>query len=108
MGRDQVSEPWFCYLLRCADGSFYVGITNDLEERVRKHNQGLGPRFTKLRRPVELIWSELRADRFAARQRDIELKGWSRAKKMKLLAAAKAEAAQGNPSPAAQAQGKGE
>ncbi|MGO9642010.1 MAG: GIY-YIG nuclease family protein [Candidatus Acidiferrales bacterium] len=64
---DQVSEPWYCYLLRCADGSFYVGITNDLEERIRKHNRGLGPRFTKLRRPVELIWSERRADRFAAR-----------------------------------------
>ncbi len=79
-------EPWFCYMLRCRDGSLYVGMSNDVANRVEKHNRGLGPEFTKKRRPVELIWNEEFADRFAAWQREVELKGWSREKKLKLVA----------------------
>ena len=79
-------EPWFCYMLRCKDGSLYVGMTNDAAKRVEKHNRGLGPEFTKRRRPVELIWSQKFADRFMARKKEIELKGWSRNKKLSLIA----------------------
>jgi predicted GIY-YIG superfamily endonuclease len=60
-------------------------MTNDLAARVKKHNLGLGPEFTKRRRPVELIWSEKFSDRFAAREREVELKGWSRKKKLGLI-----------------------
>src|SRR6266849_1111743 len=80
------SEPWFCYMLRCSDGSLYFGMTNDVSRRVEKHNQGLGPEFTKRRRPVELIWSQEFVTQHAARQKEIELKGWSRKKKLELVA----------------------
>jgi predicted GIY-YIG superfamily endonuclease len=80
------TEPWFCYLLRCRDGSLYMGMTNYVAGRVVKHNQGFGPEFTKRRRPVELIWSQEFPDRFAARKREVELKGWSRDKKLRLVA----------------------
>src|SRR5260370_33466378 len=71
-------EAWFCYMLRCRDGSLYVGMTNDVAARVEKHNRGLGPEFTKRRRPVELIWSQEFSDRFAAPAREVELTGWCR------------------------------
>jgi putative endonuclease len=110
-------EPWFCYMLRCKDGSLYVGMTNDVAVRVEKHNKGLGPEFTKKRRPVKLIWSYEFVDRFAARKREVELKGWNRKRKLSLVAGL--EKSEGNtqkkenrvnPSrePLAPAQGKGE
>ena len=83
---EQSAERWFCYLLKCKDGSFYAGITNDVAERLEKHNRGYGPEYTKRRRPVEMVWSEQFADRIAARNREVELKGWSRQKKLKLIA----------------------
>jgi predicted GIY-YIG superfamily endonuclease len=79
-------QPWFCYMLRCSDDSLYVGMTNNVPGRVEKHNRGFGPEFTKKRRPVKLIWSQEFADRFLARGREVELKGWSRKKKLQLVA----------------------
>ena len=79
------SKPWFCYMLRCSDGSLYVGMTSNLEARVEKHNQGFGPEYTRKHRPVVLIWSQAFADSAAARKREIELKGWSRKKKLSLV-----------------------
>jgi putative endonuclease len=111
------TEPWFCYMLRCRDGSLYVGMTNDVSIRVEKHNRGLGPEFTKKRRPVELIWSQKFLDRFEARQKEVELKGWSRKKKLSLVVGleksegeTQREELRGYPSrePLAPAQGKGE
>src|SRR5260370_12613956 len=78
-------EPWFCYMFMCRDGSRYVEISNDVLLRVEKHNRGLGPEFTKRRRPVGLIWSQEFSDRFAARRREVELKGWTRKKKLSLV-----------------------
>ncbi len=75
---------WFCYLVRCRDGSLYVGMTNDLEERVKEHNWGVKSEFTTKRRPVQLMWSERFSTRVKAREREVELKGWSRKKKLKL------------------------
>jgi predicted GIY-YIG superfamily endonuclease len=115
----QESEPWFCYMLRCSDDSLYIGMTSDVSKRVEKHNQGLGPEFTKRRRPVDLIWSEEAVSQHAAPQREIELKGWSRKKKLDLVARSRIQDRRGggfeqmlraNPSqePPAPAQGKGE
>jgi predicted GIY-YIG superfamily endonuclease len=78
--------PWSCYMLRCKGGLLYVGITNDVAKRVRKHNKGLGPVFTKRRRPVELLWSREFEDRSAARREETRLKGWSRKKKLAMAA----------------------
>ena len=106
---EEVVGPWFCYMVKCSDGVFYVGISNDVVERMEEHNRGFGPRFTKARRPVELIWSQSFSDIFAARRREIELKGWSRAEKLRLINE-KTGIRRVNPSnpPLAGSQGKGE
>ncbi len=79
-------EVWFCYMLECSDRSFYVGIATGVEERVRRHNWGVGPEYTAKRRPVRLVWSERCGSCEAARLREKEVKGWSRKKKIELLA----------------------
>ena len=71
------------YILRCADGSFYTGVTRrSVEERVSEHNSGMIPGFTSKRRPVALLFSETyaRVDEAIAAERRI--RGWSRAKKI--------------------------
>jgi putative endonuclease len=75
---------WFCYMLRCKDGSLYVGVAMDPMHRVKQHNWGVGAKFTAQRRPVELIWEKL-PDHKTARQREVQLKGWRREKKLSLL-----------------------
>jgi len=85
MGREN-EGPWFCYMLECGDGSIYVGAARNPDERVKRHNWGVGSRHTSLRRPVRLVWSEEHRDEQAARAREAELKGWRRAKKLELVA----------------------
>jgi putative endonuclease len=82
---EEVDGLWFCYMLRCADRSLYVGISNDVDERVKRDNWGVGPKFTAQRRPVELVWYECCGSSEAARCREKEIKGWSRAKKLRLI-----------------------
>lgn len=76
----------FVYILRCADGSYYVGSTRkSLEERVAEHNSGLLRGYTRSRRPVTLVWSqefERITDAVAMERR---LKGWRRDKKEALI-----------------------
>ena len=98
-------EVWFCYMLECSDGSLYAGIATDVEERVKKHNWGVGPQFTARRMPVKLVWSQCCGSCEAARQREKEIKGWSRKKKLELVSKGGLRV---NPSPASLAQGKGE
>lgn len=78
------SSSWFVYLLRCADGTLYAGITTDLDRRVVEHNAGSGARYTRARRPVELIHAEPAADRSAASRREAALKKLPRAAKLAL------------------------
>lgn len=79
--------PWQVYILECADGSLYTGIATDLERRLRQHNgiQAGGPRYTRGRRPVRLLWSEHAADRSAAQQREAAIKNLDRAAKLRLI-----------------------
>lgn len=58
--------PWFVYIVRCRDGSLYTGATNDLDKRVRAHNAGKGARYTRSRRPVELVFSRRARQAFGA------------------------------------------
>jgi putative endonuclease len=76
---------WFCYLLQCADGSLYTGITPALERRVRRHNDGSASKYTRARRPVRLVWAEAWPDRSAASRREAALKRLPRAAKCALL-----------------------
>jgi predicted GIY-YIG superfamily endonuclease len=76
---------YFVYVLKCVDGSYYVGSTQDIASRVQVHNSGMGPSFTAARLPVKLIYQESFATRTAAVQRERQLKRWSRAKKGALV-----------------------
>jgi putative endonuclease len=74
------------YILQCADGSLYVGSTNDLERRLDEHNsKKSGAHYTKIRRPVVLVYKEVFETLSEARKREVEIKSWSRAKKLELV-----------------------
>jgi tRNA/rRNA methyltransferase len=76
---------FWAYMLRCADGSYYVGHTDDLEARVGAHQSGLMGGYTQKRRPVALVWSQDFGDRDQAFRAERQIKGWSRAKKEALI-----------------------
>ncbi|WP_336977898.1 GIY-YIG nuclease family protein [Altererythrobacter fulvus] len=73
------------YLLRCNDGSFYAGHTDNLETRIAQHQSGLTDGYTAARRPVTLVWSERFPTREEALAAERRVKGWSRAKKEALI-----------------------
>jgi len=78
--------PYFTYILKCADKSLYVGSTNDLQKRLREHNElKSGAHYTKIRRPVVLVYFEKFTTPKQARYREAELKGWRREKKLQLI-----------------------
>jgi len=77
---------WVVYILKCSDGSFYTGITNDLEARVAAHSDGSGAKYTKGRGPFEIVYTEECDDRSAASSREFAIKKLSRAEKIKLIA----------------------
>jgi putative endonuclease len=76
--------PW-TYILECADGSFYVGSTRDLEERVEQHNTGLGAAYTRRRRPVRLAWAAEFERIDEAYEFEKQVQNWSRAKRIALI-----------------------
>jgi predicted GIY-YIG superfamily endonuclease len=78
-------QPFWVYMLRCGDGAFYVGHTDDLERRLVEHRWGRFPGFTSQRLPVELAFSEEFKSREEAQAAEQRLKGWSRAKKEALV-----------------------
>jgi putative endonuclease len=74
------------YIVKCKDGSYYTGVTNDLEARVAQHNSGLDPdAYTFSRRPVELVFAYGFQDRNLGIAFEKKIKGWTRAKKEALL-----------------------
>jgi predicted GIY-YIG superfamily endonuclease len=72
-------------MLQCADRSFYVGHTEDLDARIGAHQSGLIPGYTATRLPVTLVWSDEFPTRYEALQAERQIKGWSRAKKLALI-----------------------
>ena len=78
-------KPFFVFMLRCADGSYYIGHTDDLEHRIAQHTAGEIPGYTHERRPVELVWSQETASRDEALAAERRIKGWARAKKEALM-----------------------
>ncbi|MGH7472500.1 MAG: GIY-YIG nuclease family protein [Candidatus Methylomirabilales bacterium] len=80
-----MSTTIYVYILRCADGSYYVGLTEDLKGRENAHNTGRGSKYTFLRRPVRLVYSESYDSLEEAIGRERQLKRWSRTKKKALI-----------------------
>jgi len=77
------------YIVRCADGSYYTGLTKqNVEARVWEHNAGTYDGYTAKRRPVELVYTETYDRLTEAIERERQIKGWSRAKKEALIALA--------------------
>ena len=73
---------FYLYILKCNDGSFYIGHTDNIEKRMSEHNQGLIDKcYTKNRRPVELVFLQIFDTRDAAFSAERKIKGWSRKKK---------------------------
>lgn len=81
------ASSWFVYLLRCADGTLYAGVTTDPARRLTEHNTGVGARYTRARLPVEMIHIEPADGRAAACRREAALKRLPRSAKLALVAA---------------------
>src|SRR5262249_51257190 len=78
-------DKWFVYILRCADGSLYTGITKDKKRRCQQHNDGTASRYTRSRRPTKLVWQEVQPSRSSALKREAAIKAMTRGKKMALI-----------------------
>jgi len=80
-----MTERNYAYVLRCADGTLYCGWTNDLERRLAAHNAGTGARYTRSRRPVELVYYEIFATKHGAMSREAQIKRLARQEKLALI-----------------------
>ena len=76
---------WFVYILRCADGSLYTGVTTDVRRRCVQHNNGTASRYTRSRLPTQLVYREDQANRSLALKREAAIKSLSRSKKESLI-----------------------
>lgn len=76
---------WFVYMVECADGSIYTGITTNVKERIAMHNSGKGAKYTRSRLPVKLLICWEHSNRSEATKRELEIKRLSRFQKLELL-----------------------
>ena len=77
---------YFLYILQCSDDTFYTGITTDLDRRIKEHNSSkLGAKYTKVRRPVKLVYSKEFENRSLASKEESRIKKLSRLEKINLL-----------------------
>lgn len=77
---------YYVYMLRCGDDSLYTGITTDLPRRLQAHQAGKGAKYTRSHLPVALVYWETQPDKSAALRRELQLKGLTRAEKLRLIA----------------------
>lgn len=78
-------KHWCVYILRCADGTLYTGITDDLDHRIKMHNEGRGAKYTRGRGPVTVLYQETFESRSAASKREYEIKQLTRTQKLDLI-----------------------
>ena len=76
--------PWIVYILECSDKTLYTGITNDIENRLAKHTDGTGAKYTRGRAPYKVIYTELHNTKSGALKREAEIKSLGREQKLKL------------------------
>jgi predicted GIY-YIG superfamily endonuclease len=96
--REEQSAPnasadavWFLYILQCCDGSFYTGVTTDIDRRIREHQEGTASRYTRTRRPVVLVYREECGSRSRSLARECAVKSLSRRRKEELISGGKLE-----------------
>jgi len=85
VNRMNPSMKWYVYIVECRDGSYYAGITTDLQRRIGMHNAGVASRYTRTRRPVRYRYAEASSSQSEALKREFEIKGWRRQKKAALF-----------------------
>ena len=78
-------KTWSVYILRCADGTLYTGVTTDVAKRLKVHQSGKGAKYTRGRGPLELVYREGCPDKGAALKRELAIKALSRDEKLKLI-----------------------
>lgn len=76
---------YFCYILECADGSYYTGWTTEPVRREKQHNRGVGAKYTRMHRPVKLVYIEEVSDRSEAMKRERVIKTFSHERKGRLI-----------------------
>lgn len=80
------TDNWFVYIVRCSDDTLYTGVAKDLEKRLQQHNHGKeGAKYTRARRPVELVYRETATSRAQAQQREYRIKQLSAVQKRQLI-----------------------
>ena len=82
----ETAVPWSLYILRCGDGSFYTGVTTDIERRFREHDKGKASRYTRTHQPVVLVYREMCGSRSQALLRECAVKSLGRQAKEDLVA----------------------
>ncbi len=87
MKNGEPTVTWVVYILRCADGSLYTGITNDLPRRLEQHNAGTASRYTRSHLPVVLVYLESQVSHSLALKRELAIKALSRKAKESLILA---------------------
>ena len=80
-----MERKWFVYILNCADGTLYTGITNDLDRRIKAHNAGTASKYTRVRRPVSIMYSEEVETKGDALRRELQIKRLTRSEKMAII-----------------------
>jgi putative endonuclease len=80
-------STWHLYILECADGSLYTGITTDVSRRIKQHESGEGAKYTRGRAPLKLLYTKKFKSRSAASKRELEVKKMSREEKLDLIKA---------------------
>jgi predicted GIY-YIG superfamily endonuclease len=80
--KEQRYQGWIVYILRCSDGSFYTGATNDLEKRIREHNRGTASKYTRSRRPVTLMAVSIDMNKSEALRLEIKIKRLPKTRKI--------------------------
>ncbi len=80
-------EKWVVYILKCADASLYTGIAKDLAKRFQMHSKGMGARYTRTRRPLEIVYQEICKSRTEALIRECAVKALPKRKKLALIGA---------------------
>lgn len=78
-------RPYFVYILQCANGTLYTGITTDIERRFKQHRAGKGSKYTAAFKAKKIKYYEKASSRSAASKREAQIKGWTRAEKNSLI-----------------------
>jgi len=83
--KDIYNLPWFVYILECQDKTLYVGVTLDVVKRLNEHNTTSICKYTRIRKPLKLVYQEKCLNHHEARGRELELKEFNREEKLDLI-----------------------